>query len=455
LEAQAEPGDGLTLVVSTFPEAPRAEETWTVTILADYPHPEDMTVSLPELPPSLVLEQVRKEPRYTNRDERWTVCEMRFRFRRGGEAILPPIEVRVPGYTARTESLRVYAVGTAPGERPLEESVRLIRECDPPRAIAGEAAQIVLRLSGPDQTPLSAVVSFPSRMDIPENALLEALPLSESDREGGVLFRWRLIPLAGPTVYLAPLDIRYEGTVVTVPALAIPVLPERNAAAIPDAPAGPVSGAEAAPGDDGPLENTPIPFPDLPAGVFFLFRHDYEEAAESARTLWEGGLRAEAIASLRRAERDSSAGPALIPLRRALEAALFPGLTADEQWRPRTLLRALCAGSLTLLLTAVLAFLFRRKSAVTSGLSWGYKSIGITLLIILGLSIYALAGAPHTGGVLRAAEGYRLPEETGPGWVRFSEGQSAAVHSRVKDWVYVETPDGKAGWVSAGRVILY
>jgi hypothetical protein len=85
------------------------------------------------------------------------------------------------------------------------------------------------------------------------------------------------------------------------------------------------------------------------------------------------------------------------------------------------------------------------------------------LILILSGGLYGLAGGfldrgfPGRGGsaVLRACTAYRVPDPQGGQSASFDEGQPVRIRSRADDWAYVETFDGKAGWVLRERMVFY
>jgi hypothetical protein len=210
-------------------------------------------------------------------------------------------------------------------------------------------------------------------------------------------------------------------------------------------------------------EAAAIPFPSGGGDVFFPFRNVYRTAAGKARTLWEGGHKAEALAGLRRDERDLLAGYTLLPLRRAAEKALGLELTEDEKWRPLKPLICISLGSGILLILLGLLRVCVKQRSVTFGPSWGYKSIVLLLIVTLSGGLYGLGsglidrGFSGVGvsGVLRACTVYRVPDPQGAVSAYWEEGRPVRIRSRAGNWAYVETFDGKAGWVFQGDIVFY
>jgi hypothetical protein len=341
-----------------------------------------------------------------------------------------------------------------------EYQPRLLWDPYPSSLKIGERTELSLRIvDWNPEIPLPGKLSF--LLDVPEGAVLQELPLTKTDRERQVVFRLELIPLRGETFSLPPLHSHYEALALDSPALSIRI-------SAPSGPAGPAGPAlpEAAP--PAPAAAEAIPFPPEEE-VFFLFRDSYRAAAERARLLWDRGNRAEALAGLRRDERDLLAGHTLLPLRRRAEKALGLELTEDEKWRPLKPLACISLGSGLLLILLGIGHLFSprtggsKTTSVTFGQSWGYRGVIIILMIILSGGLYGLAsglmdrGFPGRGGpaVLRSCTAYRVPDPQGGVSAYWDEGQPVRIRSGADDWAYAETFDGKAGWVLQEKIVFY
>jgi hypothetical protein len=495
------PEEGPALITETSPDNPVKNAPWKLSFLVDHPVAGEVTVLPPPLPAALFLEQVRTGGRWIqtaeNQNARWTLVEFFFIPQQAGLFSLGPFEFRTPRGRTLSGELEVYVLSEEGKLR--EYHPRLLWDPYPGALKIGERAELSLRLvDWNPEIPLPG--NLPFLIDIPEGAVLEELPLSRTDKERRVILRLGLIPLRGERFSLPSLHSHYEGVNLNSPALNIrvsapagakagPTVPEADPAR-PEAPgplptagntvsgntaAGLVSTAgntvsgEAVSGDAALGEAAAIPFPSGDGEVFFLFRDAYRAAAERARTLWEGGNRAEALAGLRRDERDLLAGYTLLPLRRAAEKALGLGLTADEKWRPLKLLAFISLGSGLLLIPAGLLSFFSRRSgaskkiSVTFGQSWGYKGVIILLIIILSGGLYGLGSGIMNRGfsgrgssaVLRGCTAYRVPDPQGGLSTYWDEGQPVRIRSGAEDWAYVETFDGKAGWVLLEEVVFY
>jgi hypothetical protein len=459
------PEEDLLVIAEISPDDPVQNAPWKLSFLVDHPVSGELRVLPPSLPAALSLEQVRTEGRWIrtaeNQNARWTLVEFLFIPQRAGLFSLGSFEFIAPHKRALTGELQVYVRSEEGVLR--EYHPQLLWDPYPGSLRIGERTELTLRLvDWNPAVPLPGKLSF--LLDAPEEAVLEDLPLTGTDRGRQVILRLGLIPLKGGLFSLPPLHSHYEAAALTSPALSIRI----SAPSGTEGPATPPL-PEAAEPVPSATETAAIPFPSGGGEVFFLFRDAYGAAAERARVLWDRGSRAEALAGLRRDERDLLAGYTLLPLRRAAEKALGLELTGDEKRRPLKPLAFISLGSGVFLILMGIVYFFPRhgagskKRAVTFGQSWGYRGIIIVLLIILSGGLYGLAGGlidrgfPGRGGpaVLRSCTAYRVPDPQGGVSAYWDEGQPVRVRSGADDWAYVETFDGKAGWVLREEIVFY
>jgi hypothetical protein len=289
---------------------------------------------------------------------------------------------------------------------------------------------------------------------------MEELPFDGAGADGIIRYRFRFIPLEGDALVLDPLVIQAEGISLEIPRLNIALTPSAAA----QAPAAVANQSAVSP--PVIVENDEIEkpaFPELSEDVFPLFRREYEKIAGNVRILWEDGRYADALALIRKSERDSLSGLALAPLRRNLEQSLGLSFTEDERWRPW---HVPAFPWLVVILLAAGVFVLTKsvwKISVTSQAQRGYKKV--TLLVIAGgLIIFLLLGGAGermrgAGGgrtaVLEKTAAYRVPESGGAVNARFSEGQPVDIRSTRGEWVYAESMDGRSGWVPSAAVIPY
>jgi hypothetical protein len=455
------PGDGepLAVEVLTFPEFPVPDAPWTVLILVDYPDPGKVIFQPPSFPPSLALERVftggRIIPGPGGKSERRTAAEFSFILREAGPLDLEPFEIRAGDKRAFTPPLHFFVRDTG---SPLRESSPVFLWETPPLPLSvGESGDFALLLTSRDpKRPLPEGDLF--RGKVPGEFILETKPLSDADRERGLVSRFRLIPLTSGDFELGPFSF-YPQDFPEVPVLPITVrdLPGKPEAA--DLNRDFPSGGGTSP--DFREREAPIPFPPGKPPQFPPFRAGYERTRQSARKLWEEGKQAEALAVLRRGERDLFSGPALVFLRQDTERALSLEPGENEKWRPLVFLGILCVGSF------IPFFLISRKKDVTSPRIRRYKGRALFFAVIFAAALLGLGDGiirrgragkdPERGcrGILRAVAARRVPDHGGTADLWFGEGQSVIVRGASNTWVYVEAPGGRMGWIPEDRLILY
>jgi hypothetical protein len=451
------PDSALEVVLYAYPESPQVHTGWIVTLLVDYPVPGDVTVQHPPLPETLTLESIRTRPHRVKQSPEsgkvQSMIEFWFIPQRAGTLTLGSFEVRTPDMRYVTEPRSWNIQGETKREyRPVCSWLR------PPKSLRiGEKGRVVLHLSNWDpRKPWPGTELF--LKELPEGALLEAEPLHPQDREQGLVLRLEVIPVEGTEFTLKSRRILYEGLSIEIPELRIPLIP----GAVPSSlnPTAMDTPPEAAGPRDGNL-----PFPGAAPPRFFWFRGDYEQALQGIQSLWNQGKIPEALGAMRRNERENLAGPAFALLRREAEQRLGLPLTQDEPWRPRKLYRILLGLSLGILALTFAAVMFRRvreKGIVTSKIPQGYKGMSMVLILGTALLLFSLAGlgklrlGTATGqGIIRTAQAYRVPEAGGMVSASFSEGEPVRIRLVSDFWVYVESFDGRLGWVPRDRVIWY
>jgi hypothetical protein len=294
-------------------------------------------------------------------------------------------------------------------------------------------------------------------------AIMEVLAPQGDDE----LLALRLIPLEGPFFSLPAFPYPLGTRTLQVPALRIPVRPAPQEESAP-------LGESAPQGEDAAFrEEAAYPeglgFPPFPPGP-----EAGREIQQRSRALWEQGLRVEALAELRRNERDHPAGRSLAGLRRELEGTLGLEAEPDEIYAPRLLL--IPALVLFLLLAALSltlpAALLRVRSSGGEGgkrpLFRGWLPRGFCLVFSVAalLCLFRLsfgrrltlnygASSPRQA-LAREAALYRVPDDQGTEIARLREGQGLLVYEVRDGWAYAESrANGRAGWIRAGTYLIY
>jgi hypothetical protein len=460
------------------PANPTVNNPWSVFVLVNHSRPDEVSVESPEFPASLALERIRTDTRTIlgtspqsgtgAQSERWTRVEFLFTPRRAEAIRLEPFEVMIHERFALTEAISVRVQG--------ESSNRYeprFRWLSPPAGLRpGEAGEITLELTNWD--PARRIPEDFFRGRAPLNAILEENPPVRT-AEGSYRYRIILIPLDQSNVRLEAFSFYSDTYTLAVPEISLRVLPAPQAAAavatlvideiirdeIPDVP---LKHAAA------------IPFPSEREEVFFLWQREYRQVIARAEALWDENRWAEALAEIRKGERDSPVGPSLAPIRREMEAGLGFGVTEDERWQPFGVsLFSFVVVCLVLVFAAVLLLslrLHRRENNrddegknVTSRRRYGFILV-IACMLLLGIvfilpegssGVFAATNSVRSGriAVLRRTQSYRVPDYKGAVNDWFSEGQPVTVGDFRGDWCFAETLDGRSGWVERESVIHY
>jgi hypothetical protein len=260
---------------------------------------------------------------------------------------------------------------------------------------------------------------------VPPGHILEFIPLSAEEKRSGTALKMRLIPLLTVPFTLERRQLLFGGAVFEIPAVRIPVsrqtaAPARADAPVPHTPPEPPA-PETANGHAGAS-----PFPSFEAatanhpGLSNKDRTECETVYGTARNLWERGSRADALALLRRNERDHRAGALFAAIRR--EAELSLGFTATNGERRG---------------------------------GWPFGNTG------------------SRAAVLKETTVRRIPDSAGAEIARFREGQPVLVSrengqarterppaggtGHRESWLRVVTNDGAgiSGWVPEENIIFY
>ena len=463
----ADEGEALEVQIETSPANPIVNSPWSVYILAKHPSPREVNVEAPRFPSSLALERVRAEIRTTEQGERWTRVEYLFTPLRAETITLDPFEVKTPTRRGLSAAITV-SFREETSRRRYEPRFRWLGSA--PSIAIGEKGELLLELINWD--PVMKIPQGLFQGKAPFNAILEeSLPYEV--REGVFRYIISLIPLESTAIKLEPVSFNFDIYALTVPEINVPVLPVRpiRSSAIP--PEAPNPGLEETINLDVITQDAILqdPFNAGREKVFFLFRGGYNQVINRARSLWVEDRRAEALAELRRNERDSLSGPFIGSLRSEIEQMLGFDFTEGERWSPLKIPLALWGIFGFLLLSAAVFFFTRRRrrdirrinDAFRKG--GGFVTVGVLILVLVLLSVFLEeslggfpVGRPGSSGrmaVLRETQGYRIPDLKGAVSDHFDEGQPVIIGDHRGSWCFAETPDGRSGWVPSGAVIAY
>ena len=473
---------------------------WSVFIMVNHPNPREVDVKTPRFPPSLILDRVRTETRFIRRvqapgeaapgdsaggadavqGDRWTRVEFLFTPVRAGMVSIMPFEITVLNQRYETGNITL---------RIREEAVR--RSYDPRlrwqsqapfasgAAAAGEKFELQLDLTNWDPSKDVPRGIFQGRA--PRNAILEE-GLPEAVGTGTYRYSISIIPLEGNIVALESFLFRADVYTLTVPAISFPVLSTAAGSQLAggNAPGSNLLENNLSDGSAADAETNSmilggaIPFPENQEKRVPFFNREYRRICSRVQTLWDEGRRAEALAEIRRNERDSPAGRYLVSLRSGMEQALGLGYTEDEKWFPmKASLFIWAIVGFMVIFSVSMLMLFRpdllrkgkARKNVTSRRRFGFKAV-IVFSFFLGLALIFLGEgigniptgwtrSPGKAAVLRETLAYRVPDAKGAVNARFGEGQPVIVSDSGLDWCSAESPDGRYGWVPREAVINY
>jgi hypothetical protein len=418
---------------------------------------------------------VRSEPELVpgvSGTERWTRLEYQFDLREAGYFRLGSFSIEAGGRSAETAALDLTVLPAAVAQA---EPV-LYWSGVPASFSAGTPCILELRASGVNLQDESAV-----EVDVPENVLLESLKPDEGAvRMNGsalVVARFRLTPLAAGLLRLPQASIRTAtgdrvgirptelsrtyrvGVASSIPA------DRRGANA--------TTSGESRPGDPGMgnperlPEEPGFPEPGFPSFLPSFMRASAEAAVAESRQAWERQDYPTALSILRKAERDTFAGWTLRPLRTGLERVLGLPVNLGEPYAPRVPLMALAIGAALVALVAMFFPLRKRftgrgagqakKDSVTIFRSRGFLVASLCACIALASGM-RLAYTDFVAGqrvVLQSCTAFRVPDPQAVQVASFADGECVRSSARAGSWLYVESMDGRAGWIDSGCARKY
>ncbi|MCL1993333.1 MAG: hypothetical protein FWG66_10365 [Spirochaetes bacterium] len=453
---------GSEVSLSFYPQTPVVGQSWLISLQIDYPEPDSVAVLEPLISPLLFLESVSQ-----NRQElpagAQTVVEFRFVPINPGNVTLQAFTVLSP--QGLTQTLPVSVTIAAQGVVATEDE--LLRpavswEGLPAAPVVGEPFIFYLRVAD-FPAPLPPAGFF--MPDIPPGIILEslnpqaaALALAEG---GGFLLSFRLIALSPHLVYLPARSLRHGNLLFEIPALHI------NASSPPPAVIVIEAGLEQA-ALDGDAAFAAPDFPAIDPILYGRFpRASAQEEIEAlynlARTLWEDGRQAQALAQLRRGERDHPSGSILIPIRIEAEESLGFFNTNDEN-RLRRRIPMFFLG---------LSFFFATILSLVC--FWFRNSAFIKKAALLGMAVFAIAGFFSFYRVINPLPGERslrgaryavatetpvrrAPSYAGEQIYIFRQGQPLVIlrgNNTPWVWAVANEAGGAAGWVPADAVVFY
>ena len=436
--------------VETYPETPEVGVPWFLTLFVNNSVPDDVTVIMPPFAGFLSSDRIRKTPRITETQVQ-TVIEYRFVPNNAGRFILESFTVITSEGIAETGPLVLEIRGSGAEQKP--SIPRIVWEGAPRQMAAGERTALALRVYGWNSSRPPQEFFMP---EVPQGAILFSSPLSAEEREGGTAVKLNLIPLDGD-FYLPARVLQHENFVFEIPALHIRVTGR--------------SAGETAVGEQ-PLNSETVPgkvhaqFPDFDSAAFDkpvrrIWRGQGENIYNTARGLWDNGFYAQALAELRRNERDHPAGALLQPIRREAEKNLGLLNTENEsRWKRKFLLGLSFFFFLLVIITPFVCSIFIRDSP------WKRAALicAVVFTVLGSFYIYLFVdsrsvfyGKNSRFGVTSEIPVRRTADIDGEELFSFREGQPVVIMLNSGSWVYARANDagGSSGWIPAEAVIFY
>jgi hypothetical protein len=447
--------------------SPVSNVPWTITFLVDYPYPPGVLVHPPEFPEELALEEVRVEPRLvlTAAGERRSAVRFTFIPQRAAQVTLGPFEVRTPQRSAITAEVPVAIEDADPGAG--TRHPYLTWESGKNGFTIGEGGELFMRLHDWDDARKRPQNLF--RFDVPEHAIIEEHPLTQAETARNIVLHLTLIPLEGSEIMINRHRFQHEGYTLEIPQLHLRVAPkeadhsQQSAAARDAQNARDASGALYGKGENATLISArdaasgipfSVPFPDFSIDMGNLLHvlrkadvFGIDSRIEEAKTLWRQRQTAEALAVIRKTERDHTLGLFFVNGRRELEQLVALEPIHDETWMPKNLCFVLFLCAFAVLSFFIALGLLKKR----------WKIIPIIVMAVLSPAFFfAFAGiAQPKKAVLHDADAFYVPEMKGEIQNHFNEGQCVFARSISGDWVFVETFDNRTGWVRLENVVFY
>jgi hypothetical protein len=427
------------------PQEPVVNTEWTLSVYVNYPAPEEVSPIAPVFPEALKLDRIIKRPWMQDLQE-WTLIEYFFIPLDPGPATIGSFGILTPAGRADTVPLAINVQGVNNVRQPGLYWGRA------PSLTAGKNG--ILHLYVRDGAfPLPGAETFMPALN--PDMILESLAITPEERNSGLVLKLSVIPLKAGAVTFPPRTFTHGDTRYEIPGLRITVTAAQSAAHNATAPATQAF----SPAQEIVPENAEFPVNNINANSSLPQKYTValEGIYAQARDLWNGGLYAQAVAELRKNERDHPAGNFLRQLRLQAEETLGLYETYDESRAYRKFLSALAIAlfALSLAIPVPVLIFFKNKNIM--------KAAVLCAIIMAGTGFFCLfrllKPARVTGGAgITFETPVRLaPDETAEEVFRFQEGQPVRIISGGSLWIYAKAFDrrGISGWIPAKAVIYY
>jgi hypothetical protein len=214
-------GIGSAVTVTISPEVLTVGSPFTLTLLVDYPAPEEVSVIMPQLSRSLFLDRYIRVPRVSGTGRTQTSFEFRLISNTSGSITIGQLSVVTPLGTTETESIVLNISGETAEQRILTLQFRW--EGAPRQITTGERITFLLR-----DTDAHAQNSYPQPAffmpQVPRGVILSQSPVSAQESQSGVVFKLTLIPLEAGDFNLPAQILQHENVRFEIPPLHIRVI---------------------------------------------------------------------------------------------------------------------------------------------------------------------------------------------------------------------------------------
>jgi len=433
-------------------------QPWKLTLLIQYPKPEDVIISPPPIPGNLELDRIRTGIRMIS-GEAWTAVEYTFIPKILGNLVLGPFEIQIQGKRKLS----------SPQTLTIQDAEEAVRQYTPRLFWAGRidtvqtGVPLVLELHLKGYDPAIALPENIMALSVNpvQNALIEPLYVSYQDRARGVLHRIQLIPLTPGELDLPEATVRLGVNLIRSEPRRIMVAEgHKQQVASPLADGSVVvsrtrsltggPGDRAVSGLGGIQQHAPV-FPESPLLLWPFISGSVTSVLQESRTLWQSGSYAQALAVLRKQERDALAGLLYRRVRKEAEQQLGIISSPDEWWLPQGLLYT--------------------ASAIVSGMAllWGLKKRKKVSILFLACSclilVYSMVGQKYlvpllrggTIGVIQEPDTAvrTIPDPAGNISSRLVSGEGVLIQQTADPWVFISAPGQRSGWVLRSVILTY
>jgi len=207
--------------ITINPEILSVGNQFTLTLVVDYPVPDDVSVIMPPFAGSISLDRYVRTPRISLNGHMQTAFEFRMTANAGGRVFIGPLSVLTPDGEAEIEPVLLIIRNEAE-ER--YTNLRLVWNNAPRQITAGERVTFTLLAditrAGNLQMPLPAFFM----PEVPQGVILFSSPLSQEERQSGIVLKLTLIPLEAGQFSLPARTLMRENIRFEIPALLIRVI---------------------------------------------------------------------------------------------------------------------------------------------------------------------------------------------------------------------------------------